>query len=65
MFHKKLQIELYYHEKKLNNDFSNTIFNKAITIESIKQQSNDHFLFHDISHVHLFTVNFMGKLSHS
>ena len=65
MFHKKLQNELYYYERKLNNDFSNTIFNKATKIESIKQQSNDHFLFHDISHEYLFTVNSMGKLSHS
>ena len=65
MFHKKLQNELYDHERKLNNDFSNTKFNKAIKIESIKQQSNDHFLFHDISHVYLFTLNAKGKLSHS
>ena len=46
MFHKKLQNEISW--EKLNNDFSNTKFNKAIKTESIKKQSNDHFLFQDI-----------------
>ena len=65
MFHKKSQNEICYHERKLDNDFSNTKFNKAIKTESIKQQSNDHFLFYVIYHVYLFIINSMGKVSHS
>ena len=36
MFHKKLQNEICYHERKLKNNFSNTKFNKAIKTELIK-----------------------------
>lgn len=38
------------HERKLNNDFSNTKFKKTIKTELIKQQSSDYFYFHDICH---------------
>ena len=64
MFHKKMQNEICYYERRINNDFANTKFKKAIKTESIKQKSNDHFFFHDIYDVYLFIVNSMGKLSH-
>ena len=55
------QNEICHHDRKLNNDFSNTKFNKTIKTESIKPQPNDHFFFHNICHVS-FHCRFHGKI---